>query len=281
MRPLGLLRDLKPIALAFGLAAGLTSLQALAADNRPLQLEVFINGHPTRLIGTFVQQADNRIAATRAELEEIGLKVNPGIPAERNVVLNDLPQVSYRYDELGQKLDITADHSALRPRSYDLSTPPQKPVAPRADWGALLNYSLFGTSGSVLKGSILSGAGTSASLEARVFSPLGTIEQSAITRYGNGTGAELLRLDTSYRYSDPAGWFPTGSATASAVPCHGHVRSVSREDRPKAISRSALISSHCPCRSSVEQRRFPPPLMSTSTTSEPSPGCGSRPLHHQ
>jgi hypothetical protein len=65
--------------LALTLAAGPPRPDsALAAEeSRQLQLEVHVNDASARLIGSFTQLPDRRIAARRAELAEIGLKV-PG-----------------------------------------------------------------------------------------------------------------------------------------------------------------------------------------------------------
>ena len=61
-------------ALLLILALGSTAGDAGAEEaGRELQLEVIVNGTPTNLIGSFTMLEGKRIAARRAELEEIGL----------------------------------------------------------------------------------------------------------------------------------------------------------------------------------------------------------------
>ena len=68
--------------------------------------------------------------------------------------------------------------------------------------GAVLNYDLLSTTGSLRNLSPLSFSGSSLALEARAFSPYGTFEQSAIVRAAPKLPSEVIRLDTSFRYSD-------------------------------------------------------------------------------
>lgn len=230
-------------ALIVGLAL-LCSSQIAGAEQRLLQLEVFINGYPAKLIGSFVQMSDGRIAATRSELDEIGLKVDLRLPGAQIIALKDLPKVDYRYDEPRQRIEIAADHTALKPRTFDLSAPPERPAAIRADWGALLNYNLLGTSGSLLRGEALTGSGASTFLEGRVFSPYGTFEQSGIIRYVNGIGTEFLRLETSYRYSDRERMisYRAGDGISSALPWTRPVRFAGAQAQSNFALRPDLVT---------------------------------------
>src|SRR5262249_44005903 len=72
--------------------------------SRHLQLEVYINDVPTKLIGSFVQLDDRRIAARRGELAELGIKPPGSGPVESLVVIDDLGDVAYRYDEPTQRI---------------------------------------------------------------------------------------------------------------------------------------------------------------------------------
>src|SRR5262249_54270872 len=94
---------LAPVLIIAALLANQGSARA-AEDSRKFQLEVFINDAPTKLVGTFSQLADNRFAATRAELTELGVKPPGSGAAEDLVVLDDIPGITYRYDEPAQKM---------------------------------------------------------------------------------------------------------------------------------------------------------------------------------
>src|SRR5713226_6375617 len=75
------------------------SFRVMAAEEPyQLQLEVYINGAPTHLIGSFVRLADRRIAAKRSELAELGIKAPGSGGGDERVIVNDLAGVAYRYD---------------------------------------------------------------------------------------------------------------------------------------------------------------------------------------
>src|ERR1700730_4843858 len=70
-----------------------------AAESRQLELEVYINDAPTKVIGSFTQFADGRMAARRAELAEIGIKMPGSGSGDELIVFDNFPDVAYRYDE--------------------------------------------------------------------------------------------------------------------------------------------------------------------------------------
>ena len=75
-------------------------------------------------------------------------------------------------------------------------------IALRSDYGGVLNYTLFSAgSGQWAPGSLLF-SGSSATLDARAFSPFGTLSQSAILRTAFNNRFDALRLDTAFSYSD-------------------------------------------------------------------------------
>ena len=74
LRPIAATRWTAGFALAAALGCGCQRADATAGEVCELQLEVFINQAPTHLIGSFTMAAGQKIAARRAELEEIGLK---------------------------------------------------------------------------------------------------------------------------------------------------------------------------------------------------------------
>src|ERR1700730_9155045 len=89
------------LILAMMMGVVLADRALAAADARPLQLEVYVNDTDARLIGTFTQLADRRIAATRGELTELGIAVPGAGAADEVVAVDDLKGVCYRYDAPG------------------------------------------------------------------------------------------------------------------------------------------------------------------------------------
>src|SRR5215813_8076893 len=75
--------------------------------SRQFQLDVIINGTPTKTIGTFTRLADGRFAATRGELSELGVKPAGSGNADELVIIDDMPGASYRYDEPQQAIYLT------------------------------------------------------------------------------------------------------------------------------------------------------------------------------
>jgi outer membrane usher protein len=202
-RPFGTKALLALILALLGIVGSTGCLRA-AEDQKNLQLEVTINGIPSNAIGSFAQLADGRLAATPNELAELGINAGKRRFANELVQLDDIPSLRYRYEERTQKIDITIDNLQRQGRNYDLRTDSSAnlPRAPAA-FGGVLNYDLLSATTSFQQSSPFSFAGTSLTLDARAFSPYGTFSQSAIVRSIAGQGTEALRLDTSYRYSDP------------------------------------------------------------------------------
>jgi len=91
----------RPFVICALILAALLARQpeAAADDSRPLQLEVFINDTPTERIGTFAQLAEQKLAATRSELAEVGVSVPGNGAADEMIALDNSPGIVYRYDE--------------------------------------------------------------------------------------------------------------------------------------------------------------------------------------
>jgi len=167
-----------------------------------LQLDVVINSVPAQIIGSFVRLGDGRIAATSEELESLGLHAGPRRPDDI-VPLDDIPTLKYQYEERTQKILITVDVVGRKPKNFDLSgNSKEQHQRAQAGLGAVLNYELLSSTESFWTLRSMSLASTSATLNARAFSPYGTAEQSAIVRTGPQQATELVRLNSSYRYSD-------------------------------------------------------------------------------
>jgi outer membrane usher protein len=192
------------LALALALAAlpGAQRGARAAAQTQPLQLEVFINDKETQLIGTFVRLSDGRIAAQPNELVEIGLKVQRLSGAEALIAIDELPGVVYRYDEPTQKIYLTCDDDQRITKSYDARGAVDRPLSAQSDYGAALNYTLFGATTKQLGKSQFTFSGANASLDARLFSPFGTLTQTAIMGTTTAREIDTLRLETTFTYSD-------------------------------------------------------------------------------
>jgi outer membrane usher protein len=191
------------------------SSAAAAEESRQLQLEVYINEAPTRLIGAFTQLPDRRIAARRAELAEVGIKVPGSEGGDELVVIDNLPGVGYRYDEPTQRIFFKLGDAQRVTQTYSLRGSIDSIVPARADFGGVLNYTLFASSSMNLfdsssfafwgafDSSSFAFSGANASLDGRLFGPYGTLNQSAILGSTTTRGLDALRLDTTWTYSNP------------------------------------------------------------------------------
>lgn len=170
-----------------------------------LHLEVRLRGKPIGLIGNFLRREDGELFAQRRELEELGIRV-PGryAPADR-LPLTTIPGLRYRYDEPSQSIDIDLPESERLPKRYDLAPPEQSATGGYSATGAVLNYTLYGSSAGRRLDDFWLRPGLSASLDARVFSPFGVVTQTGIvsSRPNTGRQSDVLRLDTAWSYSDP------------------------------------------------------------------------------
>ena len=171
----------------------------------PLQLEVMVNGRPSGLIGSFVQDAKGKLSAQGKELEALHLKAPEQFKPDDEVPLSALPGVSYRYDVAKQTVDIAVPEAGLLPKAYDLRGGPKPLSLSPSATGAALNYYLLGGGGSSVNAADWQAQGLSATLDARLFSPFGVLEQTGIlaTNTGNSGIADDLRLDTTWTYKDP------------------------------------------------------------------------------
>jgi outer membrane usher protein len=171
-------------------------------SGRPLQLEILINGNKTGLLASFLQLPDGRLTAHRAELVDAGVKVpGSGLPDDV-VVLGDLLDDKFKYDEPAQTISFELTDNQRVARLFDaMPGAPQIPVS--ASWGSLLNYTLFGSETSGLDPRKATFSGGSASLEARIFSPYGALSQTGIVGTTTTHDMTVLRLESSFAYSHP------------------------------------------------------------------------------
>ncbi len=197
------------------LAVGVMAAAALAApayggsQDMPLQLEVHINGQPTGLIGGF-SEAGGRLASTPAELDELGLLVPEAMRSKPLVALDELPGLTHRYDRAGQVLYVAVDDRGRRRHRIDAIAGRSAAGSVESGTGAVLNYALVGTiADDDLRSFDLNKAASTATLaaqfDARLFTPQGALETSAIARSADPTndGEPIVRLDTAWTSENP------------------------------------------------------------------------------
>ena len=202
LRPIAATRWTAGFALAAALGCGCQRADATAGEVCELQLEVFINQAPTHLIGSFTMAAGQKIAARRAELEEIGLKPSGSASPDDVMALDEVVGLSYRYDEASQKIFITVSDELRARKTLNGSAMAKQDIAVRSDFGGVLNYTLFSGGTGQWAPRLFGFDGSSATFDARAFSPFGTLSQSGILRTGFANRFDALRLDTTFAYSD-------------------------------------------------------------------------------
>jgi len=190
-------------ALALVLAVACAANRARAEDaGDPVQLEVFINDVPTQLIGAFVLLDDKRIAARQHELEDLRLNPKGHADPDKLVILDSLAGVSYRYEEATQRIYITAPDDMRLTKEYDLSSRSPTKLPIQSGYGAVLNYDLYSSATSGQQKQWLAFSGASGTFDGRIFTPYGTLSQSALLQSSINDRFAALRLNTTYTYSD-------------------------------------------------------------------------------
>lgn len=199
----GLFVFLNTLLLVVGMGPGFAKDAAQAGMSR-LALEVIINDQPTKLIGDIYRAGDGRLFATRDELVEIGIQP-PGKGDGKDMIGFDaIPGLSMRYAEADQKLHLGAPDSIRVARKYDLNTASALSKVSSAelsrDIGMVVNYNAYGTAARGYSGASRTYTTGTLSLDGRIFSPLGMVQNSAVL--GNSLSKEgVLRLETSYVFA--------------------------------------------------------------------------------
>ena len=191
------------VTALLGIVLGAGCCGATEARNN-LQLDVVINSVPAGMIGSFVRDADGRIGGTIEELESLGLRPPRRQTPDTVIALDEIPTLQYQYDERTQRILITVDDVGRKPQNFDLRGGDNGMARAKAGYGAVVNYDLLTSTTPLRTLGSLSLASSSVLLNARLFSPYGTAEQSAILRGGPQQPTEMIRLNSSYRYSDEA-----------------------------------------------------------------------------
>lgn len=174
-----------------------------------LQLEVFVNGVSSQLIARFRRDAGAMLIEP-VQLKNVGIL--PAKEAERPdgwIDISRLPGVSFVYDEENQAIRFDAPDRARAPKVIDAEQADVRPgeepkarVKAQSGTGALLNYTLYGSTGGSHWDDVTQFQGLSALLEARAFSPYGLISSSQVLSTSHQEQFDTIRLDTTWSYSD-------------------------------------------------------------------------------
>lgn len=187
-----------------------TPLASFAAKEAgQLQLEVYINDVSTELIATFRQNDTGSLLIEPEQLKNIGISpVESAAGDDGWIDVSRLPDVVARYDESTQSIHFTLPMAARASKVIDASGKnPQEEDGDAqekatSDFGGLVNYTIYGSSGGSKWSDIADFNGVSALLESRVFGPLGVLSSSQVLSTSRLSQFDTQRLDTTWSYSD-------------------------------------------------------------------------------
>lgn len=182
------------------------SVAAALPQPAELQLEAFINGVSTGLIGTFRLNADGSLSIAPDELRELGLIPDPAaLAADGMIDLKRLPDVSYTYDEATQSIDFTAaDRRRIARKVGPARGGENETQEVERGFGALMNYTLTANFDSADYWDLPDYSGLFGYFDLRLFTSWGTLDSSFTARSNPTEDSDYAtRLDTAWRYSDP------------------------------------------------------------------------------
>jgi outer membrane usher protein len=174
---------------------------AFSADEI-LLLEVVINGYDTANIGRFELHNGNLLARPD-ELEKIGLRVPASAPKnpDGTIDLTGIPGLEAHLHQASQTLDISASNQLLLPQILNAMPGSGRNNKVESGLGTTVNYDIVGS----FTGKADVGTGQ---FDIRGFSPMGVLSSGLLTYAGDGPQGpgsySVIRLDTTYTYSDPA-----------------------------------------------------------------------------
>jgi outer membrane usher protein len=197
------------VAPPAGRVALATPAMQPAAPALDLQLEVIVNGSPSGFIAAFRHEPDGRLTIDAEQLENCGIDAAQDARGEDGRIdIGKLPGVSFLLDEAMQTVTFTAEPRALANRRISVGGKAsegeeEKPrLKPTSSPGALINYTLYGSTGGEGVSSLWDFQGFSAAFDVRVFGPLGVLGSSQIVTISPNELYSTVRLDTSWSYSD-------------------------------------------------------------------------------
>ena len=172
------------------------------------QLEVSINSQPSGLVSRFTDLGGGHFASPASELRELGIKVPAHIRDDELLALDDFDGLVYVYDEPKQSIDlVTVDGNRIT-TLYDARGQGEHSKVTSASYGAVLNYSAFGTAGGKTTTDLAGHSnfeGVNVSLDGRLMAPAGVFSQTAILGSNLAGETNALRLESTYTYTDEDG----------------------------------------------------------------------------
>jgi outer membrane usher protein len=175
---------------------------AALSQPRQLRLEVWINGVSTHLVEPFVWIPSGRLSIARGDLEDVGVRAPGRGDLQERIFVDAIPGVESRFDEPLQRIAFRLLDAQRLPRVYDARGVTDKSPPPHADWGVIVNYTLYAASLNTLP-ALPKFTGANVTLDARAVSPFGTLSQTGIVGNTLGGVSDYLRLDSALSYSDP------------------------------------------------------------------------------
>ncbi|MGD9804994.1 MAG: hypothetical protein AB7E81_00610 [Hyphomicrobiaceae bacterium] len=176
------------------------SAEPVALGNRRLLLGVVINGYPTTVIVSLKEEPGHGLIATAEDLAAAGLKqAEQARRSDGNIELDKLPGVTYRVDESAQLIHFeTADSARIRRTVNARRQRRDNLPEPHLDYGAMLNYSLFGATDALSDFEFARLDTFSGSFDLRLFGPYGTLSNSFIAGRAGDWLEDVVRLRTAW-----------------------------------------------------------------------------------
>ena len=170
----------------------------------PLFLSVVVNGAETGLLGTFIWvPATGQIKTTADELRAIGIAPPKSI-RRCEIRLDDLPGLSYRFDEAAQAIELSVSPERLARRVIKGRHRPRF-SRPQTGYGAVLNYRLTANLGNDVLEEGVQLEDVFSSFEGRLYAPFGVLRTTgSVSAQGfNLDGARYSRNETTFTYANP------------------------------------------------------------------------------
>nr|WP_323777672.1 fimbria/pilus outer membrane usher protein [Amylibacter sp.] len=170
-------------------------------EDTPLFLEVVINRASTQLIAEFTHHTDNRFSSPRSELIEVGIR--PPLGVSKNVYLDTIEGLTFRYNLQAQALYISVPYQSLLPRVTSARYKSEM-IAPERSYGAVLNYALTANFGPKNGQTGLNFNGLSGSLSGWVFTPFAALSSTGFfhTPSGGLGNTDFIRQETKLEFNN-------------------------------------------------------------------------------
>lgn len=167
-----------------------------------LYLTTTVNHSPNSDVMLFLLDTEQRLYAYAKDLRKIRISIDPAIENETLVLLSDIPELQYQYQEPEQSVSIQLPTSVLAKHEINLSgseITADDLLQRKHLNAALLNYALYNTN---TDGDNI----TSGSAETILNTPVGNIVSSFVYNSDPdqfSMNSKLIRLDTYWQHIDP------------------------------------------------------------------------------